>query len=220
MDRITDAFVWPVRDREWAGKIVIIGLILLVPIVGAVNGLGWMLVTIDRLRAGEQNLPPASFRFLGRGFELFVVNLVYVAAIALILVALFVPTLALSSAQGGGSSSTALVALAVLLNVVVFSLATLASLALYFAMPAIILGTDRGGIAGGLNVAAVYRQMRISPINTLIAGLMLIAVGFVSQLGVAVCIVGVLFTSAYGLAMQAWIVRSYELGAAEPQPRA
>ena len=220
MDRITDAFVWPVRDRDWARKILVIGLILIVPIVGAINGLGWMLATIDRLRAGDQSLPPASFRFLGRGLELFVVNLVYFALIGLVLGALFVPTLALSSAQGSGGSNTGLLALAVLLNVVVFSVGTLFSLAFYFAMPVIILGTDKGGIAGGLNVAAVYRRMRLSPINTLIAGLMLIAAGFVSQLGIIVCVVGILFTSAYGLAMQAWIVHSFELGAAEPRPSA
>lgn len=220
MDRITDAFVWPVRDPDWAAKFLIIGLILLVPILGAINGLGWMLAALDRLRAGEQNLPPASFRFLGRGFELFVVNVVYLVVIGLVLAVLFVPTLAFSSSQGKGSSNAGLVALAVLLNVVVFSVATLASLAFYFATPAIILGTDRGGIAGGLNLGAVLRLMRLSPINTLIAGLMLIAAGFVSQLGIALCIVGVLFTSAYGLAMQAWIVRSYELGAAEPRPNA
>ncbi len=220
MDRITDAFVWPVRDADWVRKILIIGLILIVPILGAINGLGWMLATIDRLRAGDQTLAPASFRFLGRGFELFVVNLVYVAVIGLVLGALFVPTLALSSAQGNRGSNTALLALAVLLNVVVFSVGTLLSRGFYFAMPAIILGTDEGGIAGGLNVAAIYRRMRLSPINALIAGLMLIAAGFVSQLGIVVCAVGVLFTSAYGLAMQAWIVHSFELGTAEPRPSA
>ena len=218
MDRITDAFVWPVRDGEWARKILIIGLILIVPIFGAINGLGWMLATIDRLRTGEQDLPPASFRFLGRGFELFVVNVVYVAVIGLIVGALFVPTLALSGAQGNGGSNTGLLALAIVLNVAVFGVGTLLSLAFYFAMPVIILSTDKGGIGGGLNVAAVYRQVRLSPINTLIAGLMLIAAGFVSQLGIIVCVVGVLFTSAYGLAMQAWIVHSFELGAAEPRP--
>ena len=220
MDRITDAFVWPVRDRDWAKKFLIIGLILIVPILGAINGLGWMLATIDRLRAGDPDLPPASFRFLGRGFELFVVSVVYAAVIALVLAALFLPTLALSSAQGNGGSNTGLLALALLLNVAVFSVGTLSSLAFYFAMPAIILQTDRAGIAGGLNLPAVIRLMRASPINTLIAGLMLIAAGFVSQLGVVVCVVGILFTSAYGLAMQAWIVRSYELGAAEPRPSA
>jgi hypothetical protein len=39
---------------------------------------------------------------------------------------------------------------------------------------------------------------------------MLIAAGLVGQLGSVVCFIGVVFTSAYALAMQAWIIRSYE----------
>src|SRR3989442_3316600 len=77
MDRITDAFVWPVRDPEWPAKIGIIGLILLIPIVGSINGLGWMLAALDGLRAGEERLPPATLSYLARGFRLFAVNFVY-----------------------------------------------------------------------------------------------------------------------------------------------
>jgi cytochrome c biogenesis factor len=220
MDRITDAFVWPVRDPDWLAKIAIIGLILLVPIAGQINGLGWMLAAIDRLRAGEKTLPAANFSYLGRGIALFVVNVVYVLAIVVVMVALFIPTIAVYNAEGRGSANGALVALAILLNLLVFSIGTLGSLALYFAMPAIVLATDLGGIASGLNVVRLFEQIRRSPINTLIAGLMLIAVGFVAQLGIVVCVIGVLFTSAYGLAMQAWVVRSYEHGTAEPRPSA
>jgi hypothetical protein len=45
---------------------------------------------------------------------------------------------------------------------------------------------------------------------------MLIAAGFVGSLGLIACGIGVVFTTAYALAMQAWIVRSYELGAPAP----
>src|SRR5438132_228639 len=109
MDRITDAFVWPFRDPEWPAKIGIIGLILLIPIVGSINGLGWMLAGLDGLPAGEERLPPANLRYLGLGFRL-------------------------------------------------------------------------------------------------------IAVHFVASLGLMICVIGVLFTNAYGLAMQTWIVRSFEMG--------
>jgi len=34
----------------------------------------------------------------------------------------------------------------------------------------------------------------------------------VASLGLMICVIGVLFTNAYGLAMQAWIVRSFEMG--------
>jgi hypothetical protein len=212
VDRITDAFAWPARDPEWLTKILIIGLILLIPIVGAINGIGWMLATLDRLRAGEQALAPANFSHIGRGLRLFVVNLAYGLAIVLVAAAIYVPALLIASGQSQGPANPALVSVAIVLSMLAFSVATLGTLALNFALPSIVLATDRGGISGGLHVSAVLRGSRISLANTLIAGLMLIAAGFVGSLGIVLCGIGVLFTSAYALAMQAWIIRSFEVG--------
>jgi hypothetical protein len=185
---------------------------LLIPIVGAINGIGWMLATLDRLRAGEQALAPANFSHIGRGLRLFVVNLAYGLAIVLVAAVIYVPALLIASGQSQGSANPALVSVAIVLSMLAFSVATLGSLALNFALPSIVLATDRGGISGGLHVSAVLRGSRINLANTLIAGLMLIAAGFVGSLGIVLCGIGVLFTSAYALAMQAWIIRSFEVG--------
>lgn len=214
MDRVTDAFSWPVRDSEWLTKLLIIAVILLIPIAGAINGLGWMLATLDRLRAGDETLAPANLSYMGRGIRLFVVNIAYGLAIVIIAAAIYVPALLIASGQSQGSANPALVSLAIVLSLLAFSVATLGTLALNFALPSIVLATDRDGIPGGLRVAAVLRRSRINVANTLIAGLMLIAAGFVGSLGVVLCGIGVLFTSAYALAMQAWIIRSFEVGSA------
>jgi hypothetical protein len=216
MERITDAVVWVVRDPQWAGKLVIIALILLVPIAGQINGLGWMLAALDRLRAGEETLPPANFGYIGRGSRLFVVQLVYALGISLIVAVLYTPAVLVFQHEGRGSFDYGLVSVGLLLNLLSFSAATLGSLALNFVTPSIVLATDRGGIPAGLSVADVLRRARESGVSTLIAGLMLIAAGFVGSLGLIACGIGVVFTTAYALAMQAWIVRSYELGAAAP----
>jgi hypothetical protein len=216
MERITDAVVWVVRDPQWAGKLVIIALILLVPVAGQINGLGWMLAALDRLRAGEETLPPANFGYIGRGSRLFVVQLVYALGISLIVAVLYTPAVLVFQHEGRGSFDYGLVSVGLLLNLLSFSAATLGSLALNFVTPSIVLATDRGGIPAGLSVADVLRRARESGVSTLIAGLMLIAAGFVGSLGLIACGIGVVFTTAYALAMQAWIVRSYELGAAAP----
>jgi hypothetical protein len=212
MDRILDAFAWPLRDPAWLAKLLIIGLILLIPIAGAVNGLGWMLASLDRLRAGEERLAPANLRYIGRGFPLFVVNLVYFVGVALVAAVIYVPAVILATSQSQGQANAALVSLAILLSLLAFSVATLGSLALNFVMPAIVLLTDRGGVRGGLQVSAVVRLARSNISNTLIAGLMLIAAGFIGSLGMVACGVGILLTTAYSLGMQAWIVRSFEAG--------
>jgi hypothetical protein len=58
----------------------------------------------------------------------------------------------------------------------------------------------------------VIRRCRVNLTHTLIAGLMLIAASFVGSLGSIACGIGALVTTAYALAMQAWIVRSFEKG--------
>jgi len=212
MDRITDAFVWPVRDPEWPAKIGIIGLILLLPIVGSINGLGWMLAALDGLRAGEERLPPANLSYLGRGFRLFVVNFVYYSATFVVAAAVYAAGFVILANQGQSESQPVLVSLGLALLFLGFSLLSLGYLALTFLTPSIVLAVSRGGIAGGLRVDMVVRTARRSLVNTLIAGLMLIAVHFVASLGLMICVIGVLLTNAYGLAMQAWIVRSFEMG--------
>jgi hypothetical protein len=212
VDRITEAFSWPFRDPDWVSKVLIIALTLLIPIVGSINGLGWMLASLDRLRAGEERLAPANLSYIGRGLRLFAVELVYMLAIAVIALVIFVPALALSVNQGQGSANSGLIATAVLLNLIGFSVITVLSLALTFLTPAIVLATDRAGVAAGIDVRAVVLRSRANLNHTLIAGLMLIAASFVGSLGAVVCGVGFLVTSAYALAMQAWIIRSFEKG--------
>lgn len=217
MDRITEAFVWPARDPEWIVKLLIIGLISLIPIVGAINGIGWMLASLDRLRAGDERLAPGNFSHLARGLRVFVVELVYALVIVAIGAAFYIPGVLIAVRQGHDGGSPSLIGVAILLNLVAFGLVTLGSLAYTFALPAFILATDAGGIAAGLRVGEVVRRCRLNPINTLIAGLMLVAASFIGSLGAIVCGIGVIFTAAYALAMQAWIIRSFELGATAPK---
>jgi len=212
VDRVTDAFSWPVKDPEWPAKLLVIGLILLIPILGAINGLGWMLASLDRLRAGDEKLAAANLRYIARGFPLFVVDLVYGFVIVLVAGAVYIPALIVASNQSHGSANPALISLAIALSLLAFSVATLGGLVLNFITPSIVLATDRGGILSGLRVGAVLAHARADIASTLIAGLMLIAASFIASLGLVACAVGVLFTTAYALAMQAWVVRSFEIG--------
>jgi Protein of unknown function (DUF4013) len=212
VERITEAFTWPLRDPEWPAKLLIIALTLLIPIVGSINGIGWMLATLDRLRAGEEKLAPANLTYLGRGIRVFAVQLVYGLIVVGIAMLIFIPAIILAIKQGQGSANPAILGVALLLYLVGFSVITILRLAIEFAMPAIVLATDHGGIGGGLQVDAIIQRCRMNLTNTLIAGLMLIAASFVGSLGIIVCGIGVLFTVAYALAMQAWIIRSFELG--------
>jgi hypothetical protein len=208
VQRVGEAFTWPFRDPKWVEKIVIVGLIGLIPIVGLINNLGWMLAAIDRVRAGDETLPPANFDYLGKGLQLFVVFLVYGFLIVVIAAVFFVPAVILLNTQNG-----VLEAIGVLLLLFAFGLALAGFLVAFASRAAIVLAVDHRGIEGGFDVAGVVRRLRATPTDTLIAGLMLMAAGFIGSLGgYVLCFVGTIFTIPYSLAMEAWIVRSYEVG--------
>lgn len=217
VERITEAFVWPVRDPEWVVKVLIIALITLIPIIGPINAIGWMLATLDRLRAGEERLAPANFDHIVRGARVFVVQLVYVLALIAVGLVFYLPGLLIAINQGHGNANPGLIALAVGLNLTAFGVVTLESLAFTFLLPAVILATDGGGIAAGLRVGDVVRRSLANPMNTLITGLMLLAASFISSLGVIACGIGVFLTAAYAVAMQAWIIRCFEIGSTAPK---
>jgi len=210
MDRVGDAFVWPFRDPEWTQKVVIIGLIALIPIVGGINAAGWMMATIRRLRAGEERLPSGNFDYLWPGFQLFIVLLVYYLAVFVVAGVFFWPALLLVSTQNNPHGSGWLVLVGIALLLMAFGLTLIGSLAIYCVIPAITLGVLDGGIGGGFALPTILRRTTRRPTNTLLAGLMLLAAGFIGGLGFYVFYVGLVITYPYSLAMEAWIIRSFE----------
>lgn len=210
MERVGDAFVWPFRDPEWFEKILLIGLIGLIPIVGAINAAGWMMATIRKLRAGEERLAPASFDYLWPGFQLVVAMLVYYLVILAVAAVVFWPAVLLVSSQANGHGSSWLVLVGLALLLLAFGLALAGSLAVYAILPAVTLGVLDGGIGGGLALPTILRRTTHRPVNAALAGLMLLAAGFIGGMGVYVFYVGLAITHPYSLAMQAWIIRSFE----------
>src|SRR5207253_3479490 len=82
MTSVGDSFAWPFQDPGWFGKMIVQGLITIIPIVGWIATAGWLIMTIDNYRAGPPELPPAGFH-LGRGVALFVVYLIYIIVFAM-----------------------------------------------------------------------------------------------------------------------------------------
>ena len=211
------------RDPQWVSRVVLMGLISLIPIVGQLVLLGWMLAALDNLRTGRYELPDPGFSYIGRGFNLFVVLLVYGLAIAMVFVVLFL--------AGGGlvvaaSSSTNSGALAVLGGLIlgIDYLATFALAVCYGLLtPVIVLRTDLGGIGGGLNAAEVVGDARRFLVPTLLAGLLTYVGHLIAGAGAALCVVGLIFTAPYGYSVIAGVLRYYEQqlrgqGATAPPP--
>jgi hypothetical protein len=209
MQNVGSSFSLPFQSRDWASTFALMGLISLIPIVGWINLIGWMLTLVDTYRAGRTDLPPAGFQYIGRGGTLFLVFLVYGLVIAAIIIIPMIALLggALASASSNSSSFSAAFSGGF---VTYIGLIQLFSLVIYLFYPAVIVATERGGFGGGLNLAEVFRLASKSWKNTIIAGLLIYVAGFLGGLGIYACCVGLIFTLPYGYAVMAGVVRFYE----------
>jgi hypothetical protein len=194
MTGVADSLSWPFQDPGWFSKILVQGLIAIIPILGWIALYGWMMLLIDNYRSGRRELPPAGFH-LGRGVGVFVVALVYSLVLSLpgiILIAL-----------AGSSRASGLAILGQLLGFV-------GRVALIFLLAPIILATYRGGFAGGFDVGGIWQMATANTTNTLLAGLMILVANLIGGLGFALCCVGLLVTIPYSLAITAGIVTWFE----------
>jgi hypothetical protein len=194
MNSLGDAIGAPFQDPGWLSKILVQGLILLIPIIGAIALYGWLMITIDNYKSGRRELAPAGFH-LGRGFPLFVVALVY-AFIC------YIPFL-IFAIIGAAANSNGLAAIGNLLTLVL-------GLGLLFLAPSIITATYRGGIGGGLNFGAVWQMATVNPTNSVLAALMFLVAAVIADLGLILCFIGVIFTEVLATAIVAGVVVWFE----------
>ena len=194
MTSVGDSFAWPFQDPSWFSKMVVQGLIFIIPIVGWIALTGWLVLTIDNYRAGRRELPPAGFH-LERGVPLFIVLLAYGIVIAIPITVLYT--------VGGAGHNGAVSALAGLINLAL-------TLLFAFIAPSLILHTYRGGFNGGFDVNAVWETATANTSNTVIAGLLVYVARLVGGIGFLLCCVGALFTIPYSTAITAGIVTWYE----------
>lgn len=197
-----DSFSWPFQDPGWFGKMILQGLINIIPIIGQIALLGWMQITIDNYRAGRKELAPAGFH-LSRGIALWVVFYVY-------LIVLFIPG-GIFNQIGTASNSGAFAALGSLLYLA-------ALVVLFFLAPAIFLNTYRNGFGGGFDVLGVWRLATGNASTTVVAGLIMLVASIISGLGIIICFVGLLFTVPYSYAIIAGVITWYEQALAGPAP--
>ncbi len=195
------AFTFVFEDDGWITKLLIGGIILLIPIIGWLVVAGWMLEIGRRVAAGEPAVLPDWNDFgayLVRGLKAFVVGLVY--SLPVIILELCPVTLTmLTSSNGQGDMSTMVSMVNLLVGCVVF----VYDIFLAFVLPAALMRftMNDDNIGAGLAFGEVFRMVQENVGAYLIVVLGTLVAGLVGGLGAVVC-VGVIFTLPYASAIQ------------------
>jgi hypothetical protein len=211
MNSVGDSFGWAFRDPQWAGKMLLQGLIAIIPIVGWIAMTGWLMMAFENARSGRNELPPAGFH-LERGIAIFVVFLVYGLVLNIPAIVLY----GIGGATAGASNGNNAAAVA---GSGLFSLAGLLSFAgglfFRFLIPSLIVNTYHGGFTGGFDLEKVWKLATLNVTNSVIAGLIIFVASIIGGAGLLCCI-GFIFTVPYENTINAGAAAWFEKQQAAP----
>lgn len=209
------AFTFVFEDPDWIKKVLIIALVSLIPLLGQIVLIGWMLQTSRNvLNRHPYPLPELDFGSqLSLGFKGFVASLVY----AIPVIILSIPyTIIMSSA---GTSNNGDMNTVGIISVLCFTtFAMIYSLLLAFVVPAAYGNiAAKDSIGAGLNFKEVFGLVRATPVSYLIILGGSLVGSFVGSLGTIACGIGVFATAAYAQAMIGHLVGQAYQQAVEKQ---
>ncbi|MCJ7570228.1 MAG: DUF4013 domain-containing protein [Anaerolineales bacterium] len=192
------SFSFPFQDEEWVKKIVLTAVISLIPIIGQLALIGWLVELTRRVIRGDTEPLPDWADFGGilvLGLKMFAIGFVY----ALPLMFATIPMAIFDSLIDSDSAA----ALYTIVTLCFSCFALIYGLALAFFFPAAVgelAATDNLGTA--INPMNIIAHLRAAPSAYLLAFLGTIVAGFLSGFGIILCFVGVIFTTVYAYAVQ------------------
>jgi hypothetical protein len=188
------------EDEQWISKVLIGGLILLIPIVGQIALLGYMIETAQNVTRGREKPLPEWGEFGSKmllGFHAFLISLVYSLPVVLLVFIFVCFIVAMSAGAEGREEELAggiaaamfcLIPLLVLLGLLI-QVATFAGWVRY-----IRNGADLGS---AFAVGPVWEMLRDAPGTWVITFLVYLLFSLLGSLGSVACGVGALFTTMY-----------------------
>lgn len=199
----------PAKDPRWLSTCLVMGLLSLIPVVGALNLSGWSKAIAER-DEGDTSLPEANLSYLGRGWHLLLAWLPLAAILSAGVV--------VSSVVALGAASQAVDADSVgdwnaLMTVVVMLIGTImmSSVVLTIVGPAVnFLHIVDGERFASLAFKKQVAIMREGGVQYLLFFVAILVAGVVAQLGMFAFFVGVLVTAPYGQAMQGAAIAEFK----------
>ncbi len=198
------SFSYIFEDKDWFKKLILPGLCMLIPVIGWMVALGWALQATRNVIDGvEAPLPDLDFgRDLGRGFYAFLIGFIYSLPGA-ILSGISARLMGFGEMHGEGlglaiGALAAVIGLVTALINIVTSFITTTATANFVA---------KGTFGAGFKFDEIFRMLKTNFVDWLIVLLgTLLAVGIIGPLGSIACVVGLLVTLPFGLAVMGHLI--------------
>lgn len=194
------AFTYVFEDKNWLSKILIAGLISLIPIVGQFYLFGWMVEVVRRTKARRTDILPTTHfsYFLTLGLKLFVVCLIY-----------SIPVIILSCIIGAINSTVEINDNNTAITIIYTGMGCFGSLLTFVVQIAVaLIGTygtiklaETDQIKACLDFKDAYYTIKSNLSAFIIVELLMLVAGIIESVGLVLCLVGVIFTAPYGVAV-------------------
>ena len=201
------AFTYAFEDSDWLKKIGIAALVSLIPLIGLITLLGWALEITRRVIHREAELLPAWDNFgdfVSNGFKAFLVGFVYALPIILISGCLntVLPLLTSAAGDNGGSViSTVVTVVSICFGCFNFIL----SIMICLVVPAALgnLAASGGNLSAGFRFNEIFGLLRAAPGPYALVLLGGLVSSFIAGLGLIACLIGIVFTQALAMSINA-----------------
>lgn len=193
------AFSYVKNERDWVTKLLITGLIFLIPIVGQLYFTGWLFEIARRATSQETEiLPEVNFsRFISIGFKVWVISFVYMLPSSILSSISF-----FSSKILVNSDSDAIAFIGGSISYVFWLVGAVLAIALsVFLLAAYIRFLDTFTISSAFDFSAVWTILKNSPYDFAILWLFELLTGLIACAGLLFCFIGIIFTAPYGAAV-------------------
>lgn len=214
------AFTYQFEAEDWWKKLLLTGLIALIPVVGMLYVIGWMMEVAGRFAkatGGETvALPDVDFGgFLGAGFKGVIVSLVYAlpSVVVMLPLAVIMPV-----SINTMDDPTVVMAIA---GICCGGLGILLAIAGgLLAYPALVEVQLAGNLKAGLNFKKMFAILKGAIVPYLLSILaMAIVTPILSSLGGLLCGIGILLTVPYSLSLTGYFLGSaYKEGVTSLNP--
>ena len=183
-------------DERWFDKLIIPLLVSLIPIIGQLVMLGYILRTINNVHQNEVN-PLPTFDFgedLSRGFRYTLINLVYSLPAFLLALLLMLPINMMNDNSGKGAE-----VLGIMLMLLIVCLIVVYALALFLIQPISMSNfAVKNTFASGFEFGNFFKRLRTDFKAWLLVYAGSILAGLIAPLGSIVFFIGVVVTTFYG----------------------